>query len=100
MENNHNILKRWIIWEAVGLEISFYKRLQQKFCPETIKNQHKFVHYLHLVGAHHTFVGAHHKFVGAHHKFVGAHHKFVGAHHKFVGAHHKFVGAHHKFVGA
>jgi hypothetical protein len=47
---------------------------------QSINNQLKFVHYLHLVGAHHKFVGAHHKFVGAHHKFVGAHHKFVGAH--------------------
>jgi hypothetical protein len=32
---NHTFLKSWIIWEAVGLEISFYKRLQQKLCPET-----------------------------------------------------------------
>jgi hypothetical protein len=54
-------------------------------------NQHKFVHYLHLVGAHHKFVGAHHKFVGAHLKFVGAHHNFVGAHYNF--AHQNFVGA-------
>jgi hypothetical protein len=51
---------------------------------DIIQNQHNFVHYLHLVGAHHKFLGAHHKFVGAHHKFVDAHYNF--AHHNFVGA--------------
>jgi hypothetical protein len=38
--------------------------MTQQYC--LYINQHKFVHYLHLVGAHHKFVGAHHKFVGTH----------------------------------
>jgi hypothetical protein len=34
-KNKYTFLNRWIIWEAVGLEISELSGGYKKFCPET-----------------------------------------------------------------